>query len=141
MKKEFKMKRLRILIILGTRLRIKKSAFIYIFHLGELSLHNDSSERELKDTTSRKQDLMVEENILKLEIKRLRDQLHDRANDVLSLEERRLLLDTAMKERRQEVNIHNDMLKAQVKCSEEERQKIRYEIFFRGKSRHVSCCN
>lgn len=96
--------------------------------IGELSLHNDSSERELKDTTSRKQDLMVEENILKLEIKRLRDQLHDRANDVLSLEERRLLLDTAMKERRQEVNIHNDMLKAQVKCSEEERQKISAEL-------------
>lgn len=68
---------------------------------------------------------MVEENILKLEIKRLRDQLQNRANDVLTLEEKRLLLDTAMKERRQEIKIHTDMLKAQVKTSEEERQKIR----------------
>ena len=68
---------------------------------------------------------MVEENILKLEIKRLRDQLQNRANDVLTLEEKRLLLDTAMKERRQEIKIHTDMLKAQVKSSEEERQKIR----------------
>ena len=58
---------------------------------------------------------MVEENILKLEIKRLRDQLQNRANDVLTLEEKRLLLDTAMKERRQEIKIHTDMLKAQVK--------------------------
>ena len=68
---------------------------------------------------------MVEENILKLEIKRLRDQLQNRANDVLTLEEKRLLLDTAMKERRQEIKIHTDILKAQVKSSEEERQKIR----------------
>ena len=68
---------------------------------------------------------MVEENILKLEIKRLRDQLQNRANDVLTLEEKRLLLDTAMKERRQVIKIHTDVLKAQVKTSEEERQKIR----------------
>lgn len=68
---------------------------------------------------------MVEENILKLEIKRLRDQLQNRANDVLTLEEKRLLLDTAMKERRQEIKIHTDVLKAQVKTSEKERQKIR----------------
>ena len=68
---------------------------------------------------------MVEENLLKLEIKRLRDQLTNRATEVLSLEDRRLLLDTAMKERRQEINIHTDMLRAQVKSAEEERQKIR----------------
>ena len=68
---------------------------------------------------------MVEENILKLEIKRLRDQLQNRANDVLTLEEKRLLLETAMKERRQEIKIHTDVLKAQVKTSEKERQKIR----------------
>ena len=88
-------------------------------------MHNDSSERELKNITSKKEDLMVEENILKLEIKRLRDQLQNRANRVLSLEDRRLLLETAMKERREEINIHNDMLRAQIKSAEEERQKIR----------------
>lgn len=73
---------------------------------------------------------MVEENILKLEIKRLRDQLQNRANDVLTLEEKRLLLDTAMKERRQEIKIHTDLLKAQVKTSEGERQKIRSRHWF-----------
>ena len=77
---------------------------------------------------------MVEENLLKLEIKRLRDQLANRATEVLSLEDRRLLLDTAMKERRQEITIHTDMLKAQVKNAEEERQKIRYILFFLGTS-------
>jgi len=96
------------------------------FLSGELTLHNDSSERELRNIKGQKENMMVEENLLKLEIKRLRDQLVNRASKVLSLEDRRLLLETAMKERRQEIQMHTDMLKAQVKSSEEERQKIRF---------------
>uniref|UniRef100_A0A7M5X734 Coiled-coil domain-containing protein 39 n=2 Tax=Clytia hemisphaerica TaxID=252671 RepID=A0A7M5X734_9CNID len=96
--------------------------------IGELTLHNDSSERELRNIKNKKEDLMVDENLLKLEIKRLRDQLFNRATEVLSLEDRRLLLETAMKERRQEIYIHTDMLKAQVKTSEDERQKISAEL-------------
>ena len=37
---------------------------------------------------------MVEENLLKLEIKRTQSNLHKRANDVLSLEKRFLQLST-----------------------------------------------
>ena len=48
---------------------------------------------------------MVDENILKLEIKRVRDILNDHADSVFSLEKRKLQLETAMKERKHEVNI------------------------------------
>ena len=93
-----------------------------------LELHNDSSGRELKKITASKQDLMVEENILKLEIKRLRDILNSKADEVLSLEKRKLQLHTAMKERTQEVNIHTEMLTAQYRAAETERMQISAEL-------------
>ncbi|XP_060558012.1 coiled-coil domain-containing protein 39-like [Ruditapes philippinarum] len=94
----------------------------------ELDLYNDSSERELKKIITSKQDLMVDQNILKLELKRLRDMLNERADEVFTLEKRRLQLETAMKERHQEINIHKEMLNAQVRAVNEERQQISAEL-------------
>ncbi|XP_071508551.1 coiled-coil domain-containing protein 39-like [Diadema antillarum] len=94
----------------------------------ELNLHNDSSNRELRRIVKDKQDQMVEENILKLELKRLRDILNSRADEVLTLEKRRLQLETAMKERRKEITIHKEMLRAQIKSSDEERGTVGAEL-------------
>lgn len=94
----------------------------------ELDLYNDNSERELKKIITSKQDLMVDQNILKLELKRLRDMLNERADEVFTLEKRRLQLETAMKERHQEINIHKEMLNAQVRAVNEERQQISAEL-------------
>ncbi|KAJ8030943.1 Coiled-coil domain-containing protein 39 [Holothuria leucospilota] len=94
----------------------------------ELNLHNDSSQRELRRIINAKQNLMVDDNILKLEIKRLRDMLNNKADTVFSLEKRRLQLDTAMKERHHEIGIHKDMLKAQLKTAEEERSTVSTEL-------------
>ena len=94
----------------------------------ELHLHNDSSQRESKRIIHNKQELMVEENILKLEIKRLRDMLYAKADEVYTLEKRKLQLETAMKERRHEIDIHREMLTAQLKAADQERSQISSEL-------------
>ena len=62
--------------------------------INELTLYNDNSQRELSSLTRNKQELMVDDNLLKLEIKRLRDMLNVKSDDVLSLEKRKLQLET-----------------------------------------------
>ena len=71
---------------------------------------------------------MVDENILKLEIRRLRDMLNSKADEVLSLEKRQLQLETAMKERRDEITVHKEMLAAQLKAANQEKSQISAEL-------------
>ncbi|KAM5164293.1 coiled-coil domain-containing protein 39 [Mantella aurantiaca] len=99
-----------------------------ISKMEELKLFNTMSDKALKKLRTSKQDLMVEDNILKLEIKRLKDMLYSKADDVFSLEKRKLQLQTAMKERTQEIAVHKEMLKSQIRLVDQERQSISLEL-------------
>ncbi|XP_068137178.1 coiled-coil domain-containing protein 39 [Hyperolius riggenbachi] len=99
-----------------------------ISKLEELKLFNTMSDKALKELRTSKQDLMVDDNILKLEVKRLKDMLYSKADDVFSLEKRKLQLQTAMKERMQEIAVHKEMLKSQLRLVDQERQNISSEL-------------
>ncbi|XP_069928568.1 coiled-coil domain-containing protein 39 [Oryctolagus cuniculus] len=95
--------------------------------IDELNLFIDRSEKELNKTKALKQDLMIEDNLLKLEVKRTREMLHSKAEEVLSLEKRKQQLYTAMEERTEEIKVHKAMLASQIRYVDQERQSISAE--------------
>ncbi|XP_055977885.1 coiled-coil domain-containing protein 39 [Sorex fumeus] len=96
--------------------------------INELNLFNDTSEKELKKVKTLKQDLMIEDNLLKLEVKRTREMLHSKAEEILSLEKRKQQLRTAMEERLEEIKVHKAMLLSQIRLVDQERQNISSEF-------------
>eukprot|EP00040_Diaphanoeca_grandis_P030201 m.178126 g.178126 ORF g.178126 m.178126 type:complete len:946 (-) comp31925_c1_seq1:27-2864(-) len=81
--------------------------------LSDTELYNKGAKKELDQLVSKKQNLMVDENLLKLEVQRLRRRLNAKADDVLSLEQRKAQLKTAMEERMHEISVHKELLSTQ----------------------------
>ncbi|NWX98318.1 CCD39 protein, partial [Nothoprocta ornata] len=96
--------------------------------INELNLYNEKSDQELKKAKATKQEMMVEENLLKLELKRLQDTLSNKAEKVLTLEKEKLKLKTAIAERTEEIKIHKAMMDSQIKLVDQERQRVSAEL-------------
>ncbi|XP_075411722.1 coiled-coil domain-containing protein 39 [Tenrec ecaudatus] len=96
--------------------------------INELNLFMERSEKELSKAKAYKQDLMIDDNLLKLEVKRTREMLHHKAEEVLSLEKRKQQLYTAMEERTEEIKVHKTMLTTQIRYVDQERQNISAEF-------------
>ena len=75
-----------------------------------------------------KEESLVDENVLRLEIRKLRSFLNNRADEVYSLETRQIQLQLLLEERTKEIEIHRDILRFQLKASEEERYKVHNEL-------------
>lgn len=87
--------------------------------LEELELYNKTTTQELDRKIAEKENLMVEENLLRLEIRRLRSHLNQRADSVFSLEQRELQLKSAMDERFDEIKVHKTLLTSQLRSVNE----------------------
>jgi hypothetical protein len=75
-----------------------------------------------------KEDKMVAHDVLKLEVKRLRDVLNSRADQVFSLENRKFQLQLSMEERKHEVEVHRELLTAQLKMVQEDIHRATLEM-------------
>ena len=96
--------------------------------IAELEMKNTSGERHLKGLIKEKEEGMVSHDVLKLEVKRLREQLNAKADEVFGLQNRKFQLQMSMEERQQEIKVHADVLKAQLKAAEEERHATAREL-------------
>jgi UDP-glucose:O-linked fucose beta-1,3-glucosyltransferase len=96
--------------------------------IDDLNLYLTSAANQLAVKVKEKEEVMVEESILRLEVKKLRGFMHARADEVLSLEGRQLQLQLALEERTQEIEIHKGLLRAQIRAAEEERYTVNHEL-------------
>ncbi|XP_054242272.1 coiled-coil domain-containing protein 39 [Indicator indicator] len=96
--------------------------------INDLSLFNERSDQELKKARATKQEMMVEDNLLKLELNRLQDTLCSKAEKVLTLEKQKLELKKAIAERTEEIKTHKAMLDSQIRLVDQERQRISAEF-------------
>ncbi|XP_027876465.1 coiled-coil domain-containing protein 39 isoform X1 [Xiphophorus couchianus] len=87
-----------------------------------------NKEKELKKLKLKKQDGLVNNNLLKTEVKRVRDIIYIDADSMMSWEMRKLELEKAMKEREEEIHVYSEMLRHQLKFTELDRQKLSMEL-------------
>ena len=95
--------------------------------IAELQLVNDAAVKTLREHNKEKEEFMVRHDVLKLEVKHLRDQLHGHADEVFGLANRKFQLQQSMEERKHEIQVHRDVQRAAHKASQEERHRVSME--------------
>lgn len=109
-------------------LELKAFAAEITGHIGELNLEADTTAKSVRAAVKEKEDKMVAHDVLKLEVKRLRDLLNSRADQVFSLENRKFQLQLSMEERKHEVELHRELLTAQLKMVQEDIHRATLEM-------------
>ncbi len=98
----------------------------------ELILENEMAGVDLSKVTHQKEKTLVQHDIMKLEIKKLRDTVNVEADRVYGLENRKYQLEMSMEEREKEIQVHKDILVSELKSAEEERHKVAVELQVRS---------
>merc|ERR1711953_1557213 len=75
-----------------------------------------------------KEESLMQHDILRLEVKRLKQQLNSKGENLYSLENRKQQLQISMEEREKEVEVHTEVLKTQLRAAQEERHKSAVEL-------------
>merc|ERR1712039_1106383 len=94
----------------------------------ELELQNTIVNRTVQNTVKDKEEALMQHDILRLEVKRLRQQLNSKSESLYSLENRKQQLQISMEEREKEIEVHTEVLKAQLRGAEDERHKAAIEL-------------
>lgn len=96
--------------------------------IAETELANESCASSLKQALKEKEELLIQHDLQALEVKRLKDVLNMRADEVFSLENRDFQLKKSMEERKKEIAMHRELQRATNKALEDERHKVSVEL-------------
>jgi chromosome segregation ATPase len=96
--------------------------------LNEINLDQDSLDRASEKARTQREQLIVEINMLRLQVDKLSSQLNAKADQVVSLENRREQLKLSMKERVDEIEAHLAALRVQLKTEDEARHDAVVEL-------------
>merc|ERR1719502_2457809 len=107
---------------------IKKDTEAMKGTMEELELQNTIMNRSVATVVKEKEESLMQHDILRLEVKRLRQQLNTKSENLYSLENRKQQLHISMEEREKEIEVHQEVLKAQLRSQEEERHKTAIEL-------------
>ena len=94
----------------------------------ELELENMKCGQDLQKIVKTKEEVLVEHDLMKLDIRKIYDRLLNVANEVFRKENRLAQLELSIKEREREINVHKDLLIAERKSAEEERHNCAMEL-------------
>ena len=96
--------------------------------IGELKLENEMARTDLEGVIKRKEQTLVQHDIMKLEIQGLREKVNTGADKVYGFENRKNQLEMSMEEREKEIQVHKDILVSEYKAAEDERHKVKVEL-------------
>lgn len=94
----------------------------------ELQLENDVVSRTLRNSVRNKEEAIVQHDLLRLEVKKLRDRLNERADEVHGLTNRKFQLQKTMEERSLQIRAQKELLRADLKMAQEEVHAVTMEL-------------
>ena len=84
--------------------------------------------QDLGKVQKKKEEVLVQHDIMKLEINKIKESLNKATDHVYGLENKKNQLETSMQEREREISVHRDVLLAEQKAIEDERHRIAIEL-------------
>jgi len=108
--------------------KVKDERFNLETQIREFELENEMAVSDLEKIKRRKEETLVQHDIMKLEIKKLKYTVNVESDKVFSLENRKYQLEMSMEEREKEIQVHKDILVSELKAAEEERHKVAKEL-------------
>ena len=94
----------------------------------ELKLENRMAREDLESVKKQKEKTLVQHDVMKLEIKDLKERVHEKADKVFGLENRKYQLEMSMEEREREIQVHKDILVSELKSAQQERHQVKVEL-------------